>query len=193
MFLFRFVLGGITRVKICRMITAKNTHMLCAYEWLTVEQKNTSLNKAWVFLRSRVCPLSVAIVKTLFGGFSQNSKQKLKYSISYTLENLSLSLSFSLPPIPLSCDMNLWKKDKTRNNNKKLENDSEKWLVPPDHRSNLRQWTGLKNLVQICHHYIVLCENRICRKKLSRRDNHQLKNLLQQMLLKQHLYKKKIY
>ncbi len=70
--------------------------MLCAYEWLTVEQKNTSLNKAWAFLRSRVCPLSVAIVKTLFGGFSQNSKQKLKYSISYTLENLSHSLSLSL-------------------------------------------------------------------------------------------------
>lgn len=94
LFLFHFVPGGITRVKICRWLYPK-THKCFVpmndWQW---NNKNTSLNKAWAFLRSRVCPLSVAIVKTLFGGFSRNSKQKLKYSISYTLENLSLSLSF---------------------------------------------------------------------------------------------------
>lgn len=105
-----------------QMIISKNTHILCAYEWLTVEQQNTSLNKAWAFLKSRVCPLSVAIVKTLFGGFSQNSKQKLKYSISYILVNLSLSL----PPVPLSCDMSPWERDETRNNNKREETDTVK-------------------------------------------------------------------
>lgn len=126
-----------------QMIISKHTHTCFVpmndWQW---NNKNTSLNKAWAFLKSQVCPLSVAIVKTLFGGFSQNSKQKLKYSISYTLKNLSLSFSSSSPS-PLSCDMSPWESDGTRNNNKREEDDSEKWLVLPDHRSKLWQWTGL--------------------------------------------------
>lgn len=91
-FLFPFAPGGTTCVKICRWLYPK-THACFVpmndWQW---NNKSSSLNKAWAFLKTRVCPLSVAIVKTLFGGFSQNSKQKLKYSISYILVNLSLFL-----------------------------------------------------------------------------------------------------
>lgn len=125
-FVFPFAPGGITCVKICRWLYPKtNTCFVPMNDWRW-NNKNTSLNKAWAFLKSRVCPLSVAIVKTLFGGFSQNSKQKLKYSISYILVNLSLSLSLSLPPVPLSCDMSPWERDETRNNNKREETDTVK-------------------------------------------------------------------
>lgn len=92
-YLFPFAPGGITCVRICIWFYPK-THKCFVpmndWQW---NNKNTSLNKAWAFLKSRVCPLSVAIVKTLFGGFSQNSKQKLKYSISFTLGNRSFSSS----------------------------------------------------------------------------------------------------
>lgn len=121
-YLFPFAPGGIACVKICRWFYPKtHTCFVPMNDWQW-NNKNTSLNKAWAFLKSRVCPLSVAIVKTLFGGFSQNSKQKLKYSISYTLVNRSFSLSPSL--VPFSCDMSPWERDETRNNIKREENDT---------------------------------------------------------------------
>lgn len=114
----------------------KHTRFVPMNDWQQNNKKHTGLNKAWAFLKSRVRPLSVAIVKTLFGGFSRNSKQKLRYSIFYSLGNLSVSP----PPDPLLCDTSPWESDESRNNNKRKK--TTQWKVACVSRSQVKTSSG---------------------------------------------------
>lgn len=73
----------------------------CAYEWLTVEQQKAP---GWIRHEPSKKP-SLSLVscyrKTLFGGFSQNSKQKHEYFISYISVSCDMSpLEEMKPKIP---------------------------------------------------------------------------------------------